>query len=492
VPGDELPRKPVAVPGHLRGDAGRDRCGQEKNLRQTIVWIGDRPGVIDMREGTGEEGAVAVAEPRPLRPADIALPDHYDIEVWADKLTAPISMIFSEAGDMFIADAGITDGNGKVLRHTPQGFVVVAEHFRPPVTGLGYYEGDLYVSQRGSVTVVRPDGSKSDILTGLPSFGDHHNNQVVFGQDGKMYFGQGTVTNSGVVGDDNAWLADHPTLHDYPGMIIQLSGDNFSTPDLLTPMSTAHVLTGAFNPFGVPSSAQEVVKAVRTAGGGILRANPDGSELECIAWGLRNPFRIRFDRHNRLLASNHGSDERGSRPIANAPDELHWIRPGVWYGWPDFAGGLPVTFPRFKPDGKSQPQFLLAQHPMLPQPPLCTFTPHSAIMGFDVNEDPRFAPAGQVFIAEFGSQAPMTTGGKPLPHVGHRVSRVDLPSGQSYAFAINRTGLAATATGGGGLERPIDAVFGPDGSLYVVDFGVMKGMEQLLPGTGVIWRIRVW
>lgn len=50
---------------------------------------------------------------------------------------------------------------------------------------------------------MKPDGTKEDIISGLPSQGDHHNIQVIFGRDGKMYFGQGTATNSGVVGLDN-------------------------------------------------------------------------------------------------------------------------------------------------------------------------------------------------------------------------------------------------------------------------------------------------
>lgn len=40
------------------------------------------------------------------------------------------------------------------------------------------------------------------------------------------------------------------------------------------------------------------------------------------------------------------------------------------------------------------------------------------------------------FIAEFGSEAPETTGGKPLPKVGHRVSRIDMNTGKIYTFAI--------------------------------------------------------
>ncbi len=67
--------------------------------------------------------------------------------------------------------------------------------------------------------MIQPDGTKEDIIEGLPSNGDHHNNRVVFGPDGKLYFGQGTATNSGVVGRDNGWVKEHPFF-----ITIQLDG----------------------------------------------------------------------------------------------------------------------------------------------------------------------------------------------------------------------------------------------------------------------------
>ena len=58
--------------------------------------------------------------------------------------------------------------------------------------------------------------------------GDHHNNQIAFGPDGRLYFGQGTATNSGIVGQDNfyafPWLALVPTFHDVPGKNVTLTG----------------------------------------------------------------------------------------------------------------------------------------------------------------------------------------------------------------------------------------------------------------------------
>jgi glucose/arabinose dehydrogenase len=163
-----------------------------------------------MEINTGKKGKMALGKARTLNPDDIAVPSKYRIEVFAEGLTAPISLVFTDTGDMLLADAGITDGNGKVLKRTPNGFVVIGEGFVPPLTGINYYRGDIYVSHRGTITGVKPDGKRHDVLSGLPSWGDHHNNQVVFGPDGKMYFGQGTATNSGVVGEDNRWVKKYP------------------------------------------------------------------------------------------------------------------------------------------------------------------------------------------------------------------------------------------------------------------------------------------
>ncbi len=425
---------------------------------------------------------------RPVRKTetdDITLPQGYGIEAFMTGLTTPISIIFDPTGQMYVADAGVTDGSGKVYRYEGGGFRLLASGFKAPLTGITYFESMLYVAHRGSVTAIQPDGSRREILQGLPSLGDHHNNKVEFGPDGKMYYGQGTATNSAVVGVDNAdWVKRHPEFRDTPGQDITLRGQNFTT--------TGNKITGAYKPFGTPSGAGEIVKGAVKASGSVMRANPDGTGLEMVAWGLRNPFRMRFDASGRLFTTNHGMDVRGSRPVDNSPDEFHEVKHGTWYGWPDYTGGLPVTNPMFKPENMPQPLFLLERHPMTPPKPFAGFEPHAAVMGFDYSRSDDFPNIGDTFIAEFGSEAPETTGGKPSPTVGHRVSVISMSNGQVYTFARNKSGMAASATGGGGLERPIDCVFGPDGALYVADFSYSTSSEadDFPAGTGVIWRIR--
>jgi len=63
--------------------------------------------------------------------------------------------------------------------------------------------------------------------------------------------------------------------------------------------------------------------------------------------------------------------------------------------------------------------------------------------------------------------------------------------GRITNFAINKSGFAASYTGDGGFERPIDVLFGPDDSMYILDFAVTPENEpdEFIPKTGVIWRI---
>src|SRR5699024_5046978 len=158
------------------------------------------------------------------------------------------------------------------------------------------------------------------------------------------------------------------------------------------------------------------------------------------------------------------------------------------YGWPDFTGGLPITLPQFKPEGKVQPSFLWAEHPMKPPTPFTTFQPHTAAMGFSFNDHPYFGPIGDAYIAEFGAIIPTNTGDSEPYDIGHRVAKVDMDNGDVSTFARNRSGVPASRTNGGGFERPIDAVFGPEGCLYICDFGLFSATGPIA-GTGVIWKI---
>jgi glucose/arabinose dehydrogenase len=429
-----------------------------------------------------------------LNPADVLLPDGYHIEVVATALSVPTTAVF-DGNDLIVAESGWENvAPPRILRIRRDGSVTViaSTGLRPPVMGLALWHGQLYISHRGKVSVVRPDGRLRDILTGLPSGGDHPNNNIVFGPDGRIYLGQGTVTNAGVVGMDNyalGWLEREPGLTEIPCEDVTMLGQNYQTPNPLS-QDEPTVLTGAYRPFGAPATPDEKVKGDLKCGGSILRFNPDGGGLQLVAWGLRDPFGLKFDPNGQLWATNHGTDARGSRMVSGDPDSFVRIAPASWYGWPDYFDGQPVTHNRFKATGKPEPGFLWQDHPPLSRPYL-TFAPNSGANGFAFSPGGRFGFQGNAFVAMFGPFPPFITEGEP-PAVGPRIARVDVNSKQVYDFASNRVPGSVESKTGGGFDRPSDVLFGPDQSLYVIDWGATgineKGVQPA-PLTGAIWRI---
>ncbi len=420
------------------------------------------------------------------------LPKGYKIEVYAESLSVPTTAIF-DGKDLIVAESGEADtAKPRILRITPEGKVtqIAGENLEPPVTGLLIVKGKLYVSHRTKVSVVEPGGKLKDIITGLPSNGDHQNDKMVLGKDGKIYIGQGTVTNSGVVGVDNylfGWLKEYPKIHEIPCKDITLTGQNFTTDN---PLGSGQVTTGAYHAFGQSSYPGEVIKGNPKCGGSIARFNPDGSDLELYAWGMRNPFGLAIDSAGQLWTNFHGADVRGSRPVFNDRDYLVKVEKDAWYGWPDYFVGKPVTDPSFNsPDGPA-PQMLWDSHPELSLP-FATYEPHSAANGLAFSPGGDFGYKGDGFSALFGTFTTPTAGINLLPN-GFQIARVDMKTGKVSSFASNKIPGPSYVSQSGGFDRPSDVVFGPDSSLYVVDFGSShlsaKGLE-LTPGTGVIWRI---
>jgi glucose/arabinose dehydrogenase len=304
--------------------------------------------------------------------------------------------------------------------------------------------------------------------------------------------GQGTVTNGGVVGVDNylfGWLKERPAVHEVPCQDITLTGENFETDNPLTEADDK-VTTGAYKPFGTASTAGEVIKGSAKCGGSIARFDADGSNFELVASGLRNPFGLEFDANQQLWATFHGIDIRGSRNVFNDPDYLLRVEQDAWYGWPDYFDSKPVTAARFNAPAKPKPTFLWKEHPPLAKP-FTTFNSHAGVSGLTFSPGGAFGFEGDAFVAEYGTFAPVTTGVNVLP-AGFRVARVDMKTREVHEFAGNDLPGPAYLNQQDGFNRPVDVVFGPDRSLYVVDWGASTLNDTglvLVPGTGVVWRI---
>ena len=162
------------------------------------------------------------------------------------------SLAFGPDGRLYVAELGGNiiaaedlDHDGRADRH----WTYAGGFFSP--LGLAFRGSELYVSSHNRITVLSArTGDVADdarvIIADLHATGQHQNNGIAFGPDGKLYITHGSSTN------------DQPPSHPFEATILQ--------------------------------------------------ANPDGSDLRVYATGLRNPYDLAFDRQGRLFATDNGID----------------------------------------------------------------------------------------------------------------------------------------------------------------------------------------
>jgi len=384
------------------------------------------------------------------------------------------------------------------------------------------------------VTVDPSSGVVTPFIVGLPT-GDHPAEQMEF-KAGWIYWSQGSTTNSGVVGRDNGGGLGQ---QDIPCQDITLSNNVFD--------NGGGVKTSGYSPFGTQNPGGTVKAFASATGkgicdGAILRAKINvgdpKSTIEPFSWGYRNPYGIRFAPNDHplkggLFVSENGEDERGARPVNNAPDRLTLAQQNPdgspdYHGWPDRFGFLASTQAVFNPvggPGDDNPIAVVGKpvQPVLafpPQPitaPIALEPADVAVVGLD------FVPGvfvggvvkkGAALISREGDFGFSKANG--TPEAGHDVELVNFSGPgdtlqiQQSDFAFNNTGdQAFTDPGVQGINRPTDLKFGPDGCAYLVDYGAVRDFGQSdpatkfvdepgfptnaplvqIPGTGTIWKI---
>jgi glucose/arabinose dehydrogenase len=491
------------------------------------------------------QGLVAPPEPLvmgqinsgPQPSADIFnLPPGYKIEPVLWNLTLPSTVTFDDNGTMYVAESGYSYGEFKPIPRIlkvdlihNRTAVLVDRGLNGPITDIEFnkYNGVLYVSHRGVISAVDMRGHIKDLIVGLPSMGDHHNNQIAIGPDGRFYFGQGTVTNTGIAGEDSytyGWLKTSPELHDIPCTDITLAGQNFNSSNPLTPQNiTDMATTGAFVPFNNTTTNGQVIKGDVKCSGSIISSNANGTDLRVVAWGLRNPYGVALtDDAKKLIVSNNGADERGSRRVGNDTDKIYSLDLSnssmKFLGWPDYFGnGEPATDNKFVSESARSDnnplQFLLQSHPPVDEKPLTLLEEGVAVTQVAVSNSTNFGFKGNAFIAEFGTMAPLIHPfaqiTQPMPGiepgiVGQKVVMLDPNTGNHTDFLS---------------LKDIDKTFRPTGvkfdlkgdALYVVSIGktevrsnvpvsnltssglypfaTVHAMPWPYANTGVVWKI---
>jgi glucose/arabinose dehydrogenase len=301
---------------------------------------------------------------------------HFDV----NEQGAPTSLAFGPDGLLYVALQNLTGGNGAIYKVDNEGDVKPYAGGLNTPTGIAFHPitGELYVSHiispeneggESAVSIV----NKGRIIEGLPCCYAfmHFSHGIIFDEEGYGYVGVGA-------------RADH--------------GEVLGT------------------------NEQDVMQDNEAV---ILKFNPDGSEVEVYAKGLRNPYDIAWDAEGNIWATDNAPD-------FGPPEELHKVVPGAEHGYPWYdcdvcfspPAGVEVLEPEFE------------------------FMPHASptgIIGYHANAFPGYYDS--LFLT-FWSSFP---GAQSVVRVS--------PDGTAADFSL-------------GYTAPIDVTVGPDGNLYVADYWV--------------------
>jgi len=489
---------------------------------------------------------LSIAEQKPIDRSLVEVPAGYNLQRFVTGLTAPTAHAFDADGSLLIAEGERDDEvriigfrkDGAPFNVWPQEKQLLFGFSTPgswrmygPVGGMVCYQGNIFVSHRdadgmGVITALDYHGHHKTIVAGLPAQGDYGVTHLAVSPTKRpLYFGVGTATNSGVVGLDNwAWVRKYPLVHDQPWQAepwrdVALLGYRFDSTNPLSGMfGPSDLAVTAFDQAFNHSNQTRVRAANGPDGtnkpnGAIYWVSPDGGFPTVEAHGIHNPRGLAINEFDSIYFTNGGMEMRGTRPVKDDPDALLRLLTGTWYGWPDYTADLQsVSEPRFQP-----PQELLARggYPEL-RPGIDMESSHlsdpsrnrdillqaafpslSGASRIDVvpSDGPFKEFRRNVIVALRGDRAPFATSGRPLADLpGYKVVRVDPATHQVRDFIRNTAGKPRSQAGGNIslLERPIDPKFGPDGSLYILDFGQMEmrgSEEHVIPGTGQIFRL---
>jgi len=181
----------------------------------------------------------------------------------------------------------------------------------------------------------------------------------------------------------------------------------------------------------------------------IMRMQPDGSNLEIFARGVRNT--VGFDWHPQtevLWFTNNGRDWMGDNL---PPDTLHRApEKGLHFGFP-FCHAGDIPDPEFG-DRRRCEEFAL---------PAIDLGPHVAALGMKFYTGSMFPSRyrNAIFIAEHGSW------NRSVP-IGYRITRVTLAGSEAERYEVFAEGWLQGETAWG---RPVDVLVMPDGALLVSD-----------------------
>ncbi|MBE7175325.1 MAG: PQQ-dependent sugar dehydrogenase [Mucilaginibacter polytrichastri] len=370
-----------------------------------------QPGHVYAQKGlppgktTGAEVHTTYPDHKAFKPellSQLKVPQGFAVKVAASGLGKPRMMVMDEANRLFITrrDAGDilvlsdADARGK-FQHMKTAWADF-----PDVHGIAIYQGYMYAcsSTKLKKAKLNSDGSLTDtvtILKDLPDGAQHNNRVIHFGEDGKLYITVGSSCND--CGETNP---EHATM---------------------------------------------------------LRMNPDGSEREIFARGLRNTIGFDWQPDTKAIwGIDNGTDWRGD---TIPPEELNKIEQGKHYGWPHVYGKQQPDFTREEPPGMS-----LAEYAKTTEPSIMEFPAHSAPIDF------LFMKTAAKFPEEYHDDALVCWHGswnRKQPE-GYKIQRIKYENGKPTGVEDFFSGFLS-ADGKSRIGRPAGLAFSKDSRLFISD-----------------------
>lgn len=321
---------------------------------------------------------------------DIKLPPGFSIEVYAEVPNAR-ALALGDDGTLFVSNRRGSSVYAVVAAGNTTRTIELLDGLNSP-NGIAYFAGDLYVAEIDRVTRYRDIEANLEIVPeaelldiDLPSRRHHGWRYIGFGPDNKLYISIGAPCN---ICDENGFAQ-------------------------------------------------------------IIRMNPDGSDREIFASGIRNSVGFTWDPESGdFWFTDNGRDMLGDNL---PPDELnHVTEMGQHFGFPYcHAGEFPD--PKFGPDKECSDYRAPAQK----------LGPHVAALGLRFYSGEMFPAeySGRIFIAEHGSW-------NRSKKIGYRIMMVMLEEGVPVAYRPFATGWLQNQSVSG---RPVDLLILKDGSMLVSD-----------------------
>ena len=189
--------------------------------------------------------------------------------------------------------------------------------------------------------------------------------------------------------------------------------------------------------------------------GGVMRCNPDGSDFEVFAHGLRNVQELAFDQYGNLFGVDNDADKptEQERFVYIVKDMDAGWRCNYQYRGNDYDPWMAENL--WQPWQEGQPSYIL--------PPIRNYVDGPA--GFAFNPGTALSPEYKDYF--FLTEA---------------------PKGRQYAFQVEPNGASFKMVNEHSIGEGVAMVginFGPDGGLYGVDWGGGYPLNK----SGAVWKI---